>query len=101
MALLASDPHTGAVSTQRNRLATIAGQVPKPSDWPGGCRFVERCRFATEACTVAVPLASRTTGEGEVRCIRATELAATHVRWEDAQPRVTSTVRIQLGARNE
>ena len=34
-----------------NRLYTIKGMVPSAYDFPEGCRFRDRCEFATEACT--------------------------------------------------
>ena len=34
-----------------NRLYTIKGMVPSAYDFPEGCRFRDRCEFATDACT--------------------------------------------------
>ena len=34
-----------------NRLYTIKGMVPSAYDFPDGCRFRDRCEFATEACS--------------------------------------------------
>lgn len=47
-ALLASNPHQAA---DRDELPVIPGTVPKPGQWPTGCRFHPRCRYATAACT--------------------------------------------------
>jgi peptide/nickel transport system ATP-binding protein len=33
-------------------LPTIPGMVPSAVDFPAGCRFRDRCRFATEACLI-------------------------------------------------
>ena len=41
--LLAAMPTLGAA---RSRLAVIPGTVPAPTQWPTGCRFVDRCRYA-------------------------------------------------------
>jgi peptide/nickel transport system ATP-binding protein/oligopeptide transport system ATP-binding protein len=38
-------PRTG------NRLPTIEGMVPSAVDFPEGCRFRDRCGFATDVCT--------------------------------------------------
>jgi len=82
MALLASDPHSARDG--RRRLPTIPGKVPAPEHWQSGCRFAERCRFATEACTFS-PVASmpREGQSGEVRCVRAGELVTAGRRWEE------------------
>jgi peptide/nickel transport system ATP-binding protein len=45
--LLAAMPRAG---TKRDRLTVIPGAVPSPYDWPGGCRFHERCPYAWERC---------------------------------------------------
>jgi oligopeptide/dipeptide ABC transporter ATP-binding protein len=37
------------------RLAEIPGVVPRPSEWPPGCRFTSRCERAFEPCRVQVP----------------------------------------------
>ena len=47
--LLDSVPARGARGT---RLAQIPGMTPSVLDLPPGCAFRERCRYATEACTV-------------------------------------------------
>ncbi|HEY5219404.1 MAG TPA: ABC transporter ATP-binding protein, partial [Gemmatimonadaceae bacterium] len=45
--LLAAMPRVG---TSRERLQTIPGTVPAPTDWPAGCRFRDRCASAWERC---------------------------------------------------
>ncbi len=63
-ALRNADPHLQQPGT---RLRTIAGQVPAPGQWPAGCRFAGRCRYATEICEAApVPL----TPAGDARQVR-------------------------------
>jgi oligopeptide/dipeptide ABC transporter ATP-binding protein len=75
-ALVRSRPSIGA---EAERLPSIAGLVPLPAAMPDGCRFAERCDFATEACTAAaVPLLGITKGTEDsrkaVRCIRHGEI---------------------------
>ncbi len=36
----------------RHRLPAIPGTVPHPRDWPAGCHFQPRCRFADVDCAV-------------------------------------------------
>jgi oligopeptide/dipeptide ABC transporter ATP-binding protein len=44
------------IHTDRDRLYVIPGMVPRPQDFPSGCRFRSRCAFATEKCTSRPPL---------------------------------------------
>jgi len=46
-ALLASIPSLAAAQT---RLNPIGGQVPSSLNYPAGCRFRDRCRYAFERC---------------------------------------------------
>jgi peptide/nickel transport system permease protein len=65
-ALIAASPH-GAQTTED--LPTIPGSVPRPGDWPEGCHFHPRCRFATAACAAgAIPL-ERPADSRATRCI--------------------------------
>jgi peptide/nickel transport system permease protein len=65
-ALLASNPHH---APEAETLPTIPGAVPQPGEWPAGCHFHPRCRFATAACRVGqIPLARPAPGR-ETRCI--------------------------------
>jgi oligopeptide/dipeptide ABC transporter ATP-binding protein len=50
--LLASLPGIGGRAV---RLVPIRGAVPSPVDWPGGCRFRDRCPVAEERCAESVP----------------------------------------------
>lgn len=53
---------------ERDRLFVIPGTVPLLSQIPSGCRFAERCAYATEECRKSMP-ALREIGEGHsVRC---------------------------------
>ena len=64
-------------------LHAIPGMVPRPGQFPAGCRFAPRCTYARDACTGApVPLsvAAATGGDGRAavgltRCVRQDELA--------------------------
>ncbi|TXD39383.1 ABC transporter ATP-binding protein [Lujinxingia vulgaris] len=38
-----------------DRLYVIPGMVPRPQDFPSGCRFRTRCKFATEKCSELPP----------------------------------------------
>jgi oligopeptide/dipeptide ABC transporter ATP-binding protein len=40
---------------ERQRLASIEGQVPSPFRRPAGCSFAERCPFADAQCRAAAP----------------------------------------------
>jgi oligopeptide/dipeptide ABC transporter ATP-binding protein len=64
-ALLRSIPRLdGAIE----RLTPIAGAVPLPDAWPGGCRFHPRCAEALSRCaTDAAPVVSLAPGES-TRC---------------------------------
>lgn len=44
-----------AVATADNRLPVIPGMVPRPQDFPTGCRFRTRCPLATEQCAQQPP----------------------------------------------
>ncbi|MFT4214356.1 MAG: dipeptide/oligopeptide/nickel ABC transporter permease/ATP-binding protein [Microbacterium sp.] len=81
MALLAADPHTVEALSGATRLASIPGQVPAPAVWPSGCRFVDRCRFATPECAAPVALDVRREGAGSVRCIRRDQVAGRQNEW--------------------
>ncbi|MDQ4214977.1 ABC transporter ATP-binding protein [Microbacterium capsulatum] len=48
-ALLQSAP---SIEAKSSRLTAIPGRVPTPSEWTSGCRFAQRCAFATDACSV-------------------------------------------------
>lgn len=67
-ALRSCDPGSGGLA---ERFVTIGGVVPAPNDWPAGCHFAARCRFArTECSAAAIPLVSL--GDGQVsRCVLA------------------------------
>ncbi|SKA81738.1 peptide/nickel transport system permease protein [Agreia bicolorata] len=74
-ALLDASPGVGS---RVEEMATIPGSVPPPWEWSSGCRFADRCAFASRACSTAVPLVNG------VRCVRADELQLRGLRREGA-----------------
>ena len=42
-----------SVESPGQRLNSIPGTVPNPTEWPNGCRFLERCGLAGDGCDVA------------------------------------------------
>jgi len=67
-ALLRSMPVLGL---RRERLHTIAGQVPSLARLPSGCAFRDRCPLAIEACAAGVPPLEEHVPGHRVACIRA------------------------------
>jgi oligopeptide/dipeptide ABC transporter ATP-binding protein len=43
------------LDVERERLASIEGQVPPPNQRPAGCAFADRCPFADRACRASQP----------------------------------------------
>jgi peptide/nickel transport system ATP-binding protein len=43
------------VGDERERLQTIPGTVPPPTNWPTGCRFHDRCKYSWERTERAHP----------------------------------------------
>lgn len=41
---------------EAERLVTIDGMMPDPTEQISGCRFADRCRYATEKCKAAPPM---------------------------------------------
>jgi peptide/nickel transport system permease protein len=70
-ALLESDPHRAVPG---RRLPVIAGEVISPAAWPAGCRFVDRCRFATAACRRAPIELTQATPGHFARCLRVADV---------------------------
>ncbi len=86
-ALLASMPQ---VAQRGFSLRVIPGQVPRPEDFPVGCRFAPRCEHRVAAC-IAAPVALEACGDdsgprdgAEVRCIRAQDLRLHGSAWRAA-----------------
>ena len=67
--LIRSIPRIDTAATQKVRLESIPGTVPKLIDPAEGCRFAPRCRYAMPACVQATP-PLRTVAPGhKVACI--------------------------------
>lgn len=64
--LLASIP---SISSDRGeRLSAIPGSVPHPLNLPKGCRFAERCPYATDKCREEMPELRVVTENQQIRC---------------------------------
>jgi oligopeptide/dipeptide ABC transporter ATP-binding protein len=50
------------------RLEEIQGVVPRPGQWPTGCRFNTRCPFAFDRCRQEVPARTAVSATQAVRC---------------------------------
>ncbi|MGM9606559.1 MAG: ABC transporter ATP-binding protein [Oscillospiraceae bacterium] len=59
-------------STEVERLKPIAGLPPDPTKLPAGCKFQDRCPYATEACSQPVPDVVLADGH-KYKCIRKEE----------------------------
>lgn len=71
-ALLSSVPRPDP-SRKRSKLR-LAGEVPNPSNPPGGCRFHPRCPYAKDICRQTVPNLRKVNSGREVACHFAEEL---------------------------
>jgi len=54
--------------TKKGRLETIPGLVPNPLEFPSGCRFHPRCKFAKSICREEMPKLEKITDNHKVRC---------------------------------
>ena len=64
--LMASIPN---LVEQVERLQAIDGLMPDPTNLAKGCKFADRCKYATAACMEKVPEMKSVGGEQMVRCI--------------------------------
>ncbi|WP_342443125.1 ABC transporter ATP-binding protein [Lysinibacillus sp. FSL K6-0075] len=55
------------IESEQEYLPSIEGVVPSPSDMPSGCRFFDRCEFATDQCKKKPDLFTTSNGT-KVRC---------------------------------
>jgi peptide/nickel transport system ATP-binding protein len=67
--LIRSIPRLDLAAQSRTRLEAIAGVVPSLVNPPPGCRFAPRCRFASAACTEAMPKLREVAPGHKVACI--------------------------------
>ena len=66
IALLNSIP---AITSDRNeRLDIIPGSVPHPLNLPDGCKFADRCKYATEKCRNEMPELVAVNENQKIRC---------------------------------
>lgn len=56
------------IEEERDRLTSIAGNVPTPDNFPQGCRFVTRCPHAFDRCTEEQPVLTEVFPGRKVRC---------------------------------
>jgi peptide/nickel transport system ATP-binding protein len=56
-----------SLTRRDTRLPQIAGSMPRPGQWPGGCSFHPRCPMAGPRCATEVPRPFATQG-AEVAC---------------------------------
>lgn len=61
-----------SLSMTEKRLHPIPGLMPDPTDLPIGCKFSERCPYATDHCRMHEPDMTSLGGDHIVRCFRAT-----------------------------
>ncbi|HEY6513198.1 MAG TPA: ABC transporter ATP-binding protein, partial [Burkholderiaceae bacterium] len=67
--LIRSIPRIDTAATQKVRLESIPGTVPKLIEPAEGCRFAPRCRYAMPACTAATPPLREVAPGHKVACI--------------------------------
>jgi peptide/nickel transport system ATP-binding protein len=65
-------------------LTVIPGQVPRPEEFPVGCRFAPRCKYALEPCREP-GLALTDVGSGQARCRRIADLELAGSRWKPVE----------------
>ena len=56
------------INARVDELTPIPGQMPDPTNLPPGCAFAPRCRYATAACTEAVPESRWLSSTHQVAC---------------------------------
>jgi len=59
-----------SLESNARRLAAIDGMMPDPTDLPKGCKFVDRCKYATERCRGEAPRLMEMGDGHKVRCFR-------------------------------
>lgn len=69
-----------------NRLFTIRGMVPSAYNFPQGCRFRDRCDFATEKCKI----------KPEIEEVKPDHFVACH-HWREAKASLVAEVQTEKG----
>ena len=59
-----------SLESNARRLTAIDGMMPDPTDLPKGCKFVDRCKYATDRCRGEVPRLMEMADGHKVRCFR-------------------------------
>ena len=59
-----------SLESNARRLAAIDGMMPDPTCLPEGCKFVERCKYATDRCRAEAPRLIELADGHRVRCFR-------------------------------
>ncbi|MBS0520807.1 MAG: ABC transporter ATP-binding protein [Proteobacteria bacterium] len=67
--LIRSIPRVDRAAVHKERLEAIPGTVPSLLTPPPGCRFAQRCRFAKDVCTQAIPPLKEVSAGHFVRCV--------------------------------
>ena len=62
-----------SLETTATRLAAIDGMMPDPTALPAGCKFADRCKYATERCRKEEPALVEMSDGHKVRCFRYSE----------------------------
>lgn len=62
------------IRTQARRLYMIEGNIPNPTNFPAGCPFHPRCKYATSICAKLEPLKTEYTTGHYVACHNADKL---------------------------
>ena len=69
LGLIRSIPRLDPAAKKKQRLETIAGTVPRLIDPAPGCRFAERCTFASDECRHATPPLVEVAPGHKVACV--------------------------------
>ncbi|MFC2093639.1 ABC transporter ATP-binding protein [Bacteroidota bacterium] len=71
--LLSSIPN---INKRKSRLSTIEGNVPFPTNFPAGCHFCTRCKFADEKCWNEEPTVVNISSNHTAACWKLDEVEA-------------------------
>lgn len=62
------------IKTESSRLTVIEGNIPDPTNFPKGCPFNPRCKYATDICKTEEPLKVEYSENHYVACHHAGKL---------------------------